>query len=39
MITNESATHFDPAVVNAFIEAQPQFISIREHFRESKIAA
>lgn len=34
IILEESGSHFDPDVVDAFIQAEAQFIAIRERFRD-----
>ncbi len=39
IIEKESGSHFDPAVVAAFMSAEEAFISIRDHFEESRAAA
>lgn len=34
IITEESGTHFDPAVVEAFLQIEDEFLAIHEQFRE-----
>ncbi|MCE9548487.1 MAG: response regulator [Planctomycetia bacterium] len=38
-IRSESGTHFDPAVVEAFLKAEPQFLSIFEELHEAEPVA
>jgi putative two-component system response regulator len=33
-LVKESGTHFDPALVEAFLAAEPAFVAVREQFRE-----
>ena len=37
IITKESGTHFDPLIVDAFVEKSDEFIAIREQFLEGGI--
>jgi len=39
MITNESGSHFDPDVVDAFLQTEQQFIAIKDRFSENHAAA
>ncbi|MEA2710087.1 MAG: cyclic di-GMP phosphodiesterase [Phycisphaerales bacterium] len=39
MLLQESGTHFDPAIVDAFIQCESQFITVRDRYSESRIAA
>ena len=39
IIVADSGTHFDPAIVEAFIAIEETFISIREQFQESDALA
>ena len=36
MITADSGKHFDPAVVNAFIECEREFLAIRDRYQEAE---
>jgi putative two-component system response regulator len=38
-IVSERGVHFDPLVVDAFLERESEFIAIRDHFQESRSAA
>lgn len=39
MILKEAGTHFDPAVIEAFVKTEAEFISIRERFAEARVNA
>jgi putative two-component system response regulator len=39
ILTKESGTHFDPAIVQAFLACEQAFIAVRERFREAQTAA
>jgi len=39
MIVSESGAHFDPAIVEAFLENEEQFLNVRERFNEAHAAA
>jgi putative two-component system response regulator len=39
IIVKEAGTHFDPAVVEAFLGAEPAFIEVRERYQASQSAA
>lgn len=39
MIVDESGHHFDPAVVDAFVQHEERFLAVREHFTESQAEA
>jgi putative two-component system response regulator len=39
IIVNDSGTQFDPAIVEAFIATEDQFIGIRDRYAESRLAA
>jgi response regulator RpfG family c-di-GMP phosphodiesterase len=39
IIVKESGSHFDPAVVAAFLAAEPSFVTIRDHFQDKQAAA
>jgi putative two-component system response regulator len=39
IIIKDSGTHFDPVIVEAFIAAEEAFITIRDRFRETRLAA
>jgi response regulator RpfG family c-di-GMP phosphodiesterase len=39
MIVKDSGSHFDPAVVAAFVDAEAEFIAIRTRFGEQSRAA
>jgi putative two-component system response regulator len=39
MIIAESGAHFDPTIVEAFIETEEQFIEIRERFKDAQAMA
>lgn len=39
MILRERGAHFDPAVVDAFVATEEQFIAIREQFRDTDVPA
>ena len=38
IITKDSGTHFAPQMVEAFLATEPQFIQIRERYRDSELA-
>ena len=38
MIVGESGKHFDPALVDAFVENEGRFLAIREQFAEQQMA-
>jgi putative two-component system response regulator len=38
MIVEESGKHFDPALVDAFVEKEDRFLAIREQFAEQQMA-
>ena len=37
MILKQAAKHFDPDIVEAFIQREPEFLSIRERFPDTHI--
>jgi putative two-component system response regulator len=39
MLLQESGSHFDPAIVEAFIQAEADFVTIRDRYSESRLAA
>jgi putative two-component system response regulator len=39
IIEKEASSHFDPAIVQAFLTVERSFISIRDRFREDRLAA
>jgi putative two-component system response regulator len=39
IILEESGSHFDPSVVEAFLACEEQFIAVRERFSESQLVA
>jgi putative two-component system response regulator len=39
IIEKESGSHFDPAIVSAFLAAEDAFISIRDRFHDARLAA
>jgi putative two-component system response regulator len=39
MILNDSGKHFDPAVVDAFVAREEQFLAIRETYSEAELVA
>jgi putative two-component system response regulator len=39
ILTKESGTHFDPAVVQAFLASEQAFVAVYERFREAHAAA
>jgi len=39
IIVEESGSHFDPEIVDAFLETNDQFVDIRRHFAEAALAA
>jgi putative two-component system response regulator len=39
LIVKETGSHFDPAIVNAFLAAERAFMAVREQFQETAITA
>ena len=39
IIINESGTHFDPAVVDAFVACEQQFLDVRDRFADTNLLA
>jgi putative two-component system response regulator len=39
IIEKESGSHFDPAIVAAFLAAEQVFMAVREHFQDARLAA
>lgn len=39
MITEESGTHFDPDVVQAFVESEDKFLAVRARYADSELLA
>jgi cyclic di-GMP phosphodiesterase len=39
MIVEESGSHFHPEIVNAFLQIEPKFVTIKERFNEGRTAA
>jgi putative two-component system response regulator len=39
IIVKESGSHFDPAIVAAFLAAEAEFVAIRDRFQDVRLAA